>query len=256
MIGRDADRAQLAARVRSESEMWALVRSKTTELIASARPREDAYADVSVFETACARAILADGSADAASFAPLVARAVAQVTVLDASGHADVNPQLAVLNVLGDLQAMGLAVPPATVATARDWLAGMHTENIEPEYWHWQRGWAALALGDLRTARTIAAVPESGPTGIDSAAYPEFNIQAWYAFLLAAVLGEIDWPVLAMRWAEFLLLIPTFEQTRVCTLRDVPWIARVVHSVVADHPVATVADWLRTEFHRVAGMTH
>jgi hypothetical protein len=248
---RDVDRRRLADRIRAESDMYELVRSDTAQRIASAPAAATAYADVSAFENACARAVIAHGSAEAAAFAPLVARAVAQVTVLDTADRDRTAAQLAVLNVVGGLQVMGLAVPDATIATARGWLAGMQTENVEPESWHWQRGWAALALGDLRTARTIAAVPESGPTGVDPDAYPEFNIQAWHALFLAAVLGEIDWQVVAARWVDFVLLLPVFEQIRVFALRDLPWVARIVHAVVAGHPVGSVADWLHSELSRV-----
>jgi hypothetical protein len=249
---RDADRRRLADHIRAESDLYELERSGAAQQIASAPPTASDYADVSVFEDTCAGAVLARGSADAASFAPLVARAVAQVTVLDATEQDGVADQLAVLTVIGTLQVMGLTVPDAPVARAREWLVGMRTENIEPESWHWQRGWAALALGDLRTARTIAAVPESGPTGVDPYADPEFNIQAWFALFLAAVLREIDWQVVAARWEQFLLLVPVFDEIRVLALRDLPWIARVVHSGVAGHPVGSVADWLRAELSRVA----
>jgi hypothetical protein len=250
---RDVDRRRLADRIRAERGMYEIVRADTAQRIAAHSADPATHADVSAFENACARAVLARGSADSAAFAPLVARAVAQVVVLDAAEEDRAAARLAVLNVVGDLQVMGLAVPDATVATARGWLAGMRTEAAEPESWHWQRGLAALALGDLRTARTIAAVPESGPTGVDPDAYPQFNVQGWFALFLAAALGEIDWPVLATRWEEFLLLVPVFEEIRVFALRDLPWPARVVHSGVAGHPVGSVADWLHGELSRVAG---
>lgn len=38
----------------------------------------------------------------------------------------------------------------------------MQTVGDVPEYMHWNRGLAALALGDLSTARTIAALPGTG----------------------------------------------------------------------------------------------
>jgi hypothetical protein len=250
----EVDRRRLADRVRAVSDTYELVRSDTARWIASEPPGAASYSDVSAFENDSARAVIAQGSADASAFAPLVARAVAQVTVLDATTPDDVTTRLAVMNVVCSLQVMGLPVPDSTVATARGWLAAMNTENIEPESWHWQRGWMALALGDLRTARTIAATPESGPTGVDPDAYPQFNIQAWLALFLAGVLGEVDWRVVAARWSEFLLMTPVLEEMHAFALRDLSWVARVVHVGIAGYPVASVADWLHDELLRVADL--
>jgi hypothetical protein len=251
--GWEDDRRRLAERLRVLSETYELGREDTARWIASEPPSARAFADVSALENDCALAVLARGSADAPAYAPLVARAVAQVTVLDARAP-DVAGRLAVLNVLCSLQVMGLPVPDATVGTARGWLAGMPTEGREPESWHWQRGWAALALGDLRTARTIAAVTESGPTGVDPGRYPEFDIQAWLGLFVAGVVGEVDWSVLSARWSELLLVAPVLEETKVLALRDLQWVARVVHARIAGHPVGTVADWLHDELRRVAGL--
>jgi hypothetical protein len=247
------DRRRLADRVRVVSDAYDLGRSNAARWIASEPSSATSFADVSAFENDCARAVLAHGSADSAAYAPLVARVVAQVTVLDATAP-DVAKRLAVLNVLCSLQVMGLPVPDATEETARGWLAGMATERLEPESWHWQRGWAALALGDLRTARTIAAVAETGPTGVDPDAYPQFNIQAWLALFVAGAQGEVDWSVLSARWSELLLVAPVLEEMNVLALRDLQWAARVLHAGIAGHPVATVADWLHDELRRVAGL--
>ena len=139
--------------------------------------------DVGVDQGTLLQAIVAVGSGDARLFAPLVPAAERQVAEIDRTSPAKVQPNLSVLNVLSELQLMGVAVPEETVRTATGWLAGMRTAGMEPRWMHWNRGLAALAMGDLPTARTIAALPADGSGEADPDVSPGYSIQAWFAAL-------------------------------------------------------------------------
>jgi hypothetical protein len=210
-------------------------------------------AQVDGYDTVLAQAVIAVGGAEAGAFAPLVPRAAAQVAALGEGGEA-IQPHLAVLDVVNLLQVMGLQVPETTLTTCRSWLAGMPTAHVEPERWHWARGLAALALGDRATARTIAALPESGPTGIHPREDPGVNIQAWFALFVAAVEDGLAWSDLALRWDQFLVLLPVFVEIDVLAEIDLAWVGRVLHHEVAGAPLGSVADWVQQEVHRVAGV--
>jgi hypothetical protein len=213
-----------------------------------------ARAGVEGYGSVLAEAVLAVGGRDRDAFAPLVAPAAAQVADLDAAAPGDLQPHLAILDVLNSLQVMGVEVPPATLATCRDWLAGMETAHVEPERWHWARGLAALALGDLATARTIAALPETGPPGVDPAVDPGLNLQAWLALLVTAVERRMPWADLAARWEELLDLLPAFVEIDGLAEEDVAWLGRILRHDVAGAPLGEVADWIHAEVHRVAGL--
>ncbi|MGS2617462.1 hypothetical protein ACVCAH_23490 [Micromonospora sp. LZ34] len=209
--------------------------------------------DVGAQEPVVADAIVAVGGHEAWQFEPLVPAVVRQVAALDAADPDAVQPNLSVLGVMNGLQIMGLNVPEATVRTGSGWLAGMQTAGLEPEWMHWTRGLAALALGDLRTARTIAALPETGPVDAESGASPGFNIQAWLALLVAAVERRLPWAELRPRWEELLLLtVDTFFEMHVLAEVSVPWLARVVGHGAAGVPVREVAGWIHDEVRRVA----
>ncbi|SDZ15067.1 hypothetical protein SAMN05444365_10636 [Micromonospora pattaloongensis] len=208
--------------------------------------------DVGAQEPVVDDAIVAVGGRDAGQFEPLVPAVVRQVAALDSADPDAVQPNLSVLGVMNGLQIMGLDVPEAAVRTGTGWLAGMRTAGLEPEWMHWTRGLAALALGDLPTARTIAALPETGPVEAHPDVSPGFNIQAWQALLVAAVERALPWEQLRPRWEELIALtVDTFFQTHVLAQASVPWLGRVVGHGIAGVPVGEVADWIHDELRRL-----
>ena len=242
------DRSRLTRLVSIEADYYRVRRVERPPRFAGDR-------DVADYDDIIGQAVLVVGDEDAPVFADLVPFAVADVERVEASSPGDVQPNLGVLAVLNDLQIMGLPFPPATLAVAAVWLRAMPTADAEPELWHWERGLAALALGDLVTARGIAALPIAGPSGVDTDVDPEFNIQAWLALFVAAVVGEVPAPLLAARWEEFVVLTPVFVEINVLALRDLSWVARIVRHVVAGEPLDGVADWLHRELFRIAGLS-
>lgn len=235
--------------------------------------------DVGAQEPTLAKAIVAVGAADAQAFEPLVGAVLRRIDELDRADRADadadadaVQPNLAVLSVANSLQLMGLELPERTVRTGASWLAGMQTTHDVPEWMHWNRGLAALALADspladsplgdsllgdsalgaLATARTIAALPVTGPVPADLGVSPGWSIQAWFALLVAAVERPPPWEAMRPRWDELLLRFETFLETQVLSDVSLPWLARVVGHRIAGIPLPGVADWLHHELHRVA----
>lgn len=245
----------LAALVRLDALSYEAVGASTHELVAARfGSPEGPLPPVDGYDDFLAEAVIAVGGRDAAAFAPLVAGAVAQVAHLDETAPDDIQPNLTVLSVLNQLQVMGVDVPAPTLRTARSWLAGMQTAHVEPERWHWERGLAALALGDLATARTIAALPERGQLGFDPRADPGLNMQAWFALLVAAVEDGIDWAYLRPRWEQLLDYLPVFIEVEALAEVDLAWLGRIVHHDVAGAPLAEVADWIHAEVFRLAGL--
>lgn len=242
----------LAEIVRLQAAYHGAVAATTPDVVAEV-VRADRPA-VEGMEGTLVAALLTVGGLDAAALAPLAPAAADQVARLDAADPDGVQPHLSVLSVVNLLQVMGVDVPAGALATGRAWLAGMETAGIEPEAWHWQRGLAALALGDAATARTIAALPESGPTGVDPAADPGLNVQAWFALLVAAVEDGIAWADLRGRWEQLLDHLPAFVEVDVLAEADVAWTGRILHHQVAGAPLGEVADWIHAEVHRVAGV--
>lgn len=206
------------------------------------------------YEDVLTQAVLTVGARDAAAFAPLLPAAVGHVARLDAEDPDGVQPHLGVLGVLNLLDVQGVAVPAATWATARAWLPGMPTAHAEPPAWHWERGLAALALGDLATARTVAGLPERGALDVDPARDPGLSAQAWLALLVGAVEGGWAWADVAPRWEQLLDVVPVLVEVEELTEADLAWLARILRHDVAGAPLGEVADWLHAEAYRVAGL--
>lgn len=199
-------------------------------------------------------AIVASGSQDAFLFVPLVPAAERQVAKIDRTSPEKIQPNLAVLNVLSQLQIMGVAVPEETVRTATYWLAGMQTAGMEPRWMHWDRGMAALAMGDLPTARTIAALPVDGSGEADPGNSPGNNIQAWFALFVVAIERRLAWSDMRPRWEEYLNRLPGFIEVGVQAEVDLAWVGRILGHGVAGVPLGETADWIHDEVRRVAGL--
>lgn len=245
----------LAEMVRIDAAAYEVLGASTQANAAAAfpaapgsRPRVNGYDDVLV------QAVITVGGRDAQAFSPLVSGVVAQVAELDAEAAEDAQPHLGVLGVLNLVQVMGLVVPEATIATCRTWLPGIQTANIDPERWHWERGLAALALGDFDTARFIAARPGTGPLGVDLRDDPQFNIQAWFALFVAAVVEHLPWAAIEPRWEQFLQFLPTFVALDQLAETDVAWVGRILRHQVQGAPLGEVADWIHEELYRLTGL--
>jgi hypothetical protein len=221
-------------------------------LLEDADQPPDPGRDVGVEQGTLLQAIVAVGSGDARLFAPLVPAAERQVAEIDRTSPAKVQPNLSVLNVLSELQLMGVAVPEETVRTATGWLAGMRTAGMEPRWMHWNRGLAALAMGDLPTARTIAALPADGSGEADPDVSPGYSIQAWFALFVVAVERRLPWSAMRPRWEEYLTELPGFIEVGEQSAVDLAWAGRIVGHMVAGVPLGEVADWIHTQVHRVA----
>jgi hypothetical protein len=207
--------------------------------------------DVGTAELDLTAAIIATGRQDAAAFTSLVAAVTREADWLERNNPGALQPNLSVLGVINGLQVMGFRLPADVVDTGRGWLAGMDSAGRGPDWMHWTRGLAALALGDLRTARTIAALPRTGSLPAELPADPQFNVQAWLALFVISTERGIAWSLIEERWRALLTLVPTLVEVGELAKTTLPWLGRVA-GPLAGRPVAEVADWLQAEIARVA----
>lgn len=206
----------------------------------------------SALDAKLTEAIVMAGAADAAVFAPAALALPREIDELDRSSPEADLPNLSALNVMNELQVMGLAVDGRVERIGRAWLAGMQTAGREPAWVHWTRGLAALALGDLATARTIAALPAAGRLHTELTVSPQVNIQGWFARFVSAVDEGLSWSAMRPWWEEFVSYFPVFLEVRELTDGDLAWVGRIMRNQLAGQPLGGVADWIHTEVRRLA----
>lgn len=207
--------------------------------------------DVGIAEMDLSAAIIATGSRDAAAFTPLAAAVTREAGWLQRNNPGALQPNLSVLGVINGLQVMGFPLPASVVDTGRGWLAGMDSAGRGPDWMHWTRGLAALALGDLSTARTIAALPRTGSLPATLPTDPQFNVQEWLALFVISTEQGVAWSLVEQRWRALLTLVPTLFDVEELAETTLPWLGRVA-GPLAGRPVAEIADWLHAEIARVA----
>jgi hypothetical protein len=207
--------------------------------------------DVGNAELDLSAAIIAAGSQDAAAFTPLVAAVTREADWLQRNSPGALQPNLSVLGVINGLQVMGIPLPASVADTGRGWLVGMDSAGQGPDWMHWTRGLAALALGDLSTARTIAALPRTGSLPAELPPDPQFNVQEWLALFVISTEQGVAWSLIEERWRALLTLAPTLLDVGELAKTTLPWLGRVA-GTLAGRPVAEIADWLHAEIARVA----
>lgn len=187
-----------------------------------------------------------------APLAATVDRVVAGVAK-DMAGHTISTAFLELLDLGNALQCAGCALADATLDVFRDWLGRMQLTRDDPNMFEvWSAGFAALALDERDTYRTIAARAGEAKLAFTPGETFGFNMQALLGHLAAAVENDASLADVTPAWQELLGNYGTLYDGASVRPGMLLWAARVVHHRIAGAPIGEVALRLHDDIRQLA----
>jgi hypothetical protein len=162
---------------------------------------------------------------------------------------------LRLLDCLGALLSMGVAMPPSSLDAAREILLSIETENdVEFPQYQWHRGLIALALDMPKVYRPIAGFDEGSPVGFEPHQRFGPDIQGFIAHLVGAVENRVPISECLTAWTDRLDHYSSSRQEKTFYAPCLFWTAWILHCRISGQPQEEVADWLHTNLYRYAGV--
>lgn len=156
--------------------------------------------------------------------------------------------ELAIANLANVLACCGYS---DETGQASEWMSEIRTRSDEePSYHHWNRAFAALALGRKKLYRALSGVDPDQPLALTPSRGFGGNLQGLLRHLGGAVEHCAGFDTIEPAWRDFVTNLNRHEDTRQVDRETPFWVARVVHHQIGSAPLGSVAQWLHEEIQR------
>jgi hypothetical protein len=133
-------------------------------------------------------------------------------------------------------------------APISEWLSEIQTsKDEEPFDWHWDRGFASLALDRKKLYRALAGVGPDDPLKVEPGKKFGGNLQGLLRHLAAAVEQRAGFAAIEPAWRDLVANLRRHEQSGQIGRATPFWIARIVHHRIGGAPLGEVAGWLHEQ---------
>jgi len=161
------------------------------------------------------------------------------------------NKSIADLDVLDLANFMACCGYSDETQIADEWLSEVRTyrddEDVSP---HWNKAFAALALGRKGLYRAMAGVDPTESVTLSRDRRFGGNVQGLLRHLAAAVEQGSGAAAVEVGWRDFLDMLVAHDDARSIDLATPFWVARIVHHQIGGSPLGSVAQWLHDELER------